>query len=151
MAHIRSTEQRISDVSAALQTHRDLWVATADRTGAPYLIPLSFLWNGTAVIISTPSESRTVRNLETNPRARLALGADLEDVILIDATAELIGQDQIAAGLADDFATKAEFEPRDLDDHYIYVRLTPHRVLAWRSEAELAGRTVMRSGTWLGG
>lgn len=149
MTTIRTTQQRIADVKAALESQRDLWLATANKSGPPHLIPLSFLWDGVDVILSTPRPSRTVRNLAGNPLARIALGADLEDVIVMDATATIVNTDEIDPGLAEDFAAKAEFEPRHLDGDYVYVRLVPSRVLAWRSESELNGRTLMTDGNWI--
>lgn len=149
MTSIRTTAQRIADVREALESQRDLWLATASSNGSPYLIPLSFLWNGEVVVLSTPRQSRTVRNLHENPVARVALGADLEDVILIDATADIVDPGDIGPALAEEFANKAEFEPRNLEGDYIYITLTAQRVLAWRLEAELKGRTLMRAGVWL--
>jgi hypothetical protein len=32
---------------------------------------------------------------------------------------------------------------------YLYLVLRPDRVQAWRDENEIAGRTLMRNGTWL--
>ena len=33
------------------------------RTGAPYLVPLSFDWDGEALLVATPTDSPTGRNL----------------------------------------------------------------------------------------
>ena len=34
-------------------------------------------------------------------------------------------------------------------DPYVFVRLRPIRIQAWREADELAGRTIMRDGEWL--
>jgi hypothetical protein len=32
----------------------DVWVASASADGAPYLVPLSFDWDGEALLVATP-------------------------------------------------------------------------------------------------
>jgi len=51
--------------------------------------------------------------------------------------------------LADRHAAATGFDPRTLTG-YVYLRLRPCQVQAWREENELAGRTIMRAGSWLG-
>jgi hypothetical protein len=47
----------------------DAWVATADpASGSPYLVPLSFLWDGRHLLVATPSASPTSRNLQATGR-----------------------------------------------------------------------------------
>ena len=41
------------------------------------------------------------------------------------------------------------FDPRSLTDEYIYLRITPHEIQAWREANELKGRHLMRRGEWL--
>src|SRR5437588_309012 len=77
----RGPEQRKQDTLRRLEEDVDLWVATAD--GAPYLIPLSFLWDGTTLLIATVDASPTGRNLRATGRVRLGLGPT-RDVVLID-------------------------------------------------------------------
>jgi general stress protein 26 len=36
------------------------------------------------------------------------------------------------------------------DGPYLYVRVEPTTVRAWRGEQELRGRVIMRDGVWLG-
>ena len=61
MEPARSTAQRKTDVLAKLGSEVDLWVASADATGDPYLIPLSYVWDGARLTVSTPRASRTGR------------------------------------------------------------------------------------------
>jgi hypothetical protein len=49
----------------------------------------------------------------------------------------------------DAFARGAGFDPRTLDEEYVYLRIRPERIQAWRDENELAGRDLMRGGVWL--
>ena len=51
----RSAQQRKSDTLSRLAADIDAWIATGDTAGDGYLVPLSFLWDGTGMIIATPS------------------------------------------------------------------------------------------------
>ncbi|WP_443033562.1 hypothetical protein [Streptomyces sp. ACA25] len=51
---------------------------------------------------------------------------------------------------ADAFAEKTGFDPRREETPYDYFTVRPERVQAWREVEELAGRTLMRGGEWLG-
>ena len=140
----RTTAQRKADVVAKLESEVDLWVASADATGNAYLVPLSYYWDGSALTISTPRTSRTATNLTRAGEARVALGGT-RDVVMIDGTVE-VGADP---ELQERHARAAGFDPRTLDD-YVYLRITPRAIQAWREENELAGRWLMRDGEWLG-
>lgn len=66
----RTLAQRTQDTRRRLDEDVDAWVATADRAGTPYLVPLSFLWDGETLLISTSAG---------NPRpviSRPAAGSD---------------------------------------------------------------------------
>ena len=47
------------------------------------------------------------------------------------------------------FAAKTGFDPRLSAAAFLYFRVVPARIQAWREENELAGRTIMRDGRWL--
>lgn len=83
----RSVEQRKSDTLTRLASEVDAWIATADAAGSGYLLPLSFLWDGAGVIVSTPRASVTGRNLSRGGRVRVGVG-QLRHVTMIDGTAE---------------------------------------------------------------
>jgi hypothetical protein len=142
----RSRAQRRSDVLEKLRTDVDLWVASADETGGAYLIPLSYYWDGSALTIATPRASRTAVNLIRAGRARVALGPT-RDVVIVEGPVEAIpiGADP---GLEDAHARATGFDPRTLIDEYVYLRLTPHTIQAWREANELEGRQLMRDGEW---
>jgi hypothetical protein len=143
----RNRSQRIADTVATFEREVDLWVATASD-GTPYLIPLSYLWDGETFLISTPAASLTARNLTSGGGVRLGIGPT-RDVILIDATVTTFRADQLASGEADQFATRTGFDPREESNEYVYFRLTPLRIQAWREANELSGRNLMRDGRWL--
>jgi hypothetical protein len=143
----RSRSQRRSDVLAKLRSDVDLWVASADEVGGAYLIPLSYYWDASTLTIATPRTSRTAVNLVRAGWARVALGPT-RDVVIIEGPVEAIaiGTD---TQLEDAHAQATGFDPRTLADEYVYLRITPHTIQAWREANELAGRQLMRRGDWL--
>ncbi|MEU4233518.1 pyridoxamine 5'-phosphate oxidase family protein [Nonomuraea sp. NPDC026600] len=144
----RELEERLRDTRARLEADIDLWVATPGSAGV-HLIPLSYLWDGTAFLISTPSASVTGRNLLADGRVRLGLGPT-RDVVVVDGTAEPVNLADLAPETGDAFAAKTGFDPRELDEPYQYFLIRPRRIQAWREANELRGRDLMRDGRWLG-
>jgi hypothetical protein len=140
----RSAEQRKSDTLNRLASDVDAWIATADPGGDSYLVPLSFLWDGAGVIISTPRSSVTGRNLGRGGRLRVGIGL-VRDVTMIDGTAELVTDEPTMEA----FAAKHAWDPRTDDEDYAFFRIVPGRIQAWREVNQLAGRTLMRDGKWL--
>ena len=49
----------------------------------------------------------------------------------------------------DRYARVAGWDPRTEAGEHVWLRVAPTRIQAWREANELAGRTVMRNGTWL--
>ncbi|MER6775697.1 pyridoxamine 5'-phosphate oxidase family protein [Streptomyces sp. NPDC000659] len=144
----RGLDERVRDTRARLESDVDLWVATQGSPGV-HLIPLSYHWDGDAILVSTPRASVTGRNLLADAAVRLALGPT-RDVVMIDGVAESVDLADLAPGSGDAFAAKTGFDPRELDDPYQYFRIRPTRIQAWREADELQGRTLMRDGRWLG-
>jgi len=79
----RGLAERLRDTRAKLESDVDLWVATSGFPGGGHLIPLSYLWDGTAFLISTPRASITSRNLLADGRVRLSLGPT-RDVVIVE-------------------------------------------------------------------
>lgn len=149
IATARSLEQRKQDTLDRLRQDVDAWVATADaESGTPYLVPLSYLWDGATLLLATLCESPTGRNLWASGEARLGIGGT-RDVVLIDGAVETLPMDAISQEIGDAFAVKTGFDPRRPNSPFLYFRVTPRRIQAWREENELAGRVIMRDGTWL--
>jgi nitroimidazol reductase NimA-like FMN-containing flavoprotein (pyridoxamine 5'-phosphate oxidase superfamily) len=143
----RSTAERRRDVLAHLTEDIDLWLATASADGEAHLVPLSFVWHGDRIVMSTSRASRTVANLRDRPRARAALGG-LRDVVLVTGEVRIAEAADVAAGATAAFAAHVEWDPAP-DPDYLWLELAPRQILAWREENELAGRTVMRGGAWV--
>ena len=143
----RTRARRRHDTTHRLDLDVDCWVATADPDGTPYLVPLSFDWDGHTLLVATPAGSPTGRNLATG-RARVGLGPT-RDVTMIDGDVETLALDALPTGRGDRFATRTGFDPRTLTTPYRWYRITPRRIQAWREADELPGRTLMRDGSWL--
>ncbi len=145
----RSAEQRKKDTLHRLDHDVDAWVATAGTvSGTPYLVPLSFLWNGSYLLFATPASSPTGRNLTATGRARVGIGPT-RDVVLVEGTVETVQPGELTEQDAELFAAKTGFDPRKLATPYLYFRVVPRRVQAWREADELDGRELMRDGRWL--
>ncbi|MEV8438216.1 pyridoxamine 5'-phosphate oxidase family protein [Actinosynnema sp. NPDC051121] len=140
----RSRQQRRADALRRLEHDVDAWVATASPAGAPHLVPLSYLWDGRTLLISTAATNPTARNLRAVGRVRLTLGTT-RDVVLVEGTAEEV---EVDTGTGDAFAARSGFDPRTLRD-YPYFRIRPELIQAWREVDEMTGRDLMTGGEWL--
>ncbi|MFJ9905568.1 hypothetical protein ACIRVK_22200 [Streptomyces sp. NPDC101152] len=92
-------------------------------------MPLSYRWDGETLLLAPPAASPTGRNLRATGTARGGIGLTREE--------------------GDLFAARTGFDPRELSTPYLYFRITPSRVQAWREADELKGRVLMRDGKWL--
>jgi hypothetical protein len=144
----RSRAERRTDTEGRLAQDVDVWVASASPGGVPYLVPLSFDWDGEALLVATAAGSPTGQNLAATRTARVGLGLT-RDVAMIDGDVEVLEIGALPRELGDRFAERTGFDPRSLDTPYRWFRITPRRVQAWREENELRGRELMRDGRWL--
>ncbi len=144
----RPRAQRRRDTEHRLAHDVDLWVASASPDGAPHLVPLSFDWDGEALLLATPAGSPTGRNLAAGRIARLALG-DTRDVTMIEGAVEVLELDALPPEQGDRFAARTGFDPRAETTSYRWFRVVPRRMQAWREVDEMHGRELMRDGRWL--
>ncbi|MGW0434723.1 pyridoxamine 5'-phosphate oxidase family protein [Micromonospora sp. NPDC003197] len=140
----RSLEQRKQDTLHRLEHDIDTWVATADSTGVPYLVPLSFLWDGETILLSTAATNPTAQNLRGSGRVRLTIGPT-RDVVLIEGSAVVVTE--VTDEVGDAFAAKTGFDPRKLRNH-LYFRIRPELIQAWREVNEMVGRDLMLADEW---
>jgi len=147
-AEPRSREQRRRDTEHRLRHDVDVWVASASVEGDPYLVPLSFYWDGAALLLATAAATPTGRNLAASQAVRLGLGGT-RDVTMIEGDVEVIEMDGLPGELADRFVAHAGFDPRGSTARYLWFRVTPRRIQAWREVEELPDRDLMRDGRWL--
>jgi Pyridoxamine 5'-phosphate oxidase len=93
-------------------------VASASADGAPYLVPLSFYWDGETLLMATPPDSPTGRNLAATRAVRLGLG-HTRDVSVIEGEVEVLGIDVLSQERGDRFAACTGFDPRRIQ---VWVR-----------------------------
>ncbi|MGW1087250.1 pyridoxamine 5'-phosphate oxidase family protein [Streptomyces sp. NPDC002596] len=143
----RSREQRKQDVFDRFEKDEDAWVASASADGVPTLVPLSFVWDDGTLLMATRRTNPPARNVTPAGQARISLG-HTRDVVLVDATAEVVEGAELSVESGDAFATKLNWDPRGRTS-WVYLRFTPYAVRAWREENELSERELMAEGTWL--
>ncbi|WP_370416023.1 pyridoxamine 5'-phosphate oxidase family protein [Streptomyces fradiae] len=144
----RTRAERRRDTEHRLAHDVDLWVASASPDGAPFLVPLSFDWDGRTLLLATLADGPTGRNLAAGGTARLALG-HTRDVVMIDGDVETLAIDALPPERRERFETRTGFDPYALGARYRWYRVTPRRVQAWREADELRGRELMRDGRWI--
>ncbi|WP_327342016.1 pyridoxamine 5'-phosphate oxidase family protein [Streptomyces europaeiscabiei] len=144
----RPRGERRRDTEHRLAHDVDVWVASASVDGVPYLVPLSFDWDGETLLVATPADSPTGGNLAATGTTRLGLGLT-RDVVMIEGEVEVLRIDALPRERGDRFAARTGFDPRASATPYRWFRITPRRVQAWREANELTGRELMRDGRWL--
>ena len=102
----------------------DIWVASASPDGAPYLVPLSFDWEDGRLLVATPTDSPTGRNLAATGTVRLGLG-HTRDVTMIEGEVEVLELEALPRERADRFAVRTGFDPRTLTTPYGWFRGDP--------------------------
>src|SRR3712207_912147 len=107
----RSRARRCRDTEHRLIHDIDVWVASASTDGAPYLVPLSFDLDGEALLVATPTDSPTGRNLAATGTVRLGLG-HTRDVSMIEGDVEVLAIDALPQEQGDRFAARTGFDPR---------------------------------------
>ena len=146
----RSTEQRIAATLRRLESDPDVWIATASPQGVPHLVPLSLAWSDGQVLVATPTETPTVRNIAATERARAALDST-NDVVVIEASATATSLDEVGAEVVELFTSRVGWNPRKERGAWSMLALRPRMIHAWNSVSEIEGRTIMRRGEWLTG
>jgi len=95
-------------------------------------------------LLATPRSSPTATNLSRAGVARVGVGPT-RDVVLVDGRVTEGVDDATAAAHTEHAGFDARTEPAD----YVYLRVTPTEIRAWREANELSGRLLMRDGVWL--
>src|SRR6266480_4445537 len=115
--------------------------------GRPHVIAVSAWWDGTDLVVTTSGSSRTARNMAMNPLATLA-GGDPTDAIVIQA--QMIDSVAVedSAELAIGFSEAMGWDPREMAG-WMFYRLRPTRIQAFRGYDEIEGRDVMIRSRWL--
>ena len=145
---MRDTATRKADTLAALEKQHDVGLASADIAGRPHLVAVSGWWDGTDLVIATRGSTRTARNLSMNPAAKVARGAP-SDAILLDV--QMIDSSAVedSAELCQGFAAAVGWDPREEGEGWMFFRLRPSRIQAYRGYGEIEGRDVMVRSRWV--
>jgi hypothetical protein len=144
----RSRAQRRRCTEHRLTHDEALWVASASEDGAPYLVPMSFDWDGEALLVATRPDSSTGRNLSAGRAVRLGLGP-ASDVSTIEGDVEVLDLDALAHERVDRYVARTGFDPRASATPYRWYRISPRRILAYREVSEMPDRELMTDGRWL--
>lgn len=144
---LRDVETRKRDVLRALEGQGHYWLTSADIGGRPHVIGVSALWDGHELVVTTAGSSRTARNLAMNPTGVLVHG-DPSDAIVIHA--QVIDSAAVAdsADIAADWKQAMGWDPREMDG-WMFFRLRPERIQAFRGYDEIENRDVMVRSRWL--
>jgi hypothetical protein len=96
------------------------------RLGGPRAVPgpLSFDWDGEALLIATPADSPTGRNLAATGAVRLGLG-HTRDVSTIEGEVEVLEIDALPQRRGDRFAARTGFDLRALATPYRWFCIFP--------------------------
>ena len=139
--------QRKTTALHKLAHEKYLWFATANRSGAPHLVPLGFVWRNGRMVLASSSTNRTVSNVRETGVARVALG-QTDDVVMIDGGVELVGVDSIDTTVAAEYEQKYAVDLRVVPG-WTYLQLTPERIQVFRDAPEPSqARAVMSAGAW---
>ncbi|MFG1602656.1 pyridoxamine 5'-phosphate oxidase family protein [Actinoplanes sp. NPDC049265] len=138
---------RKKDALHRLENDQDLWAATASRDGVPTLVPLSFHWDGSTLLVATIPSNPTGRNILDTGVIKVALG-HTRDVVLIDGAARILDNADVGADRTSAYETKNKWNPAE-SSTYRFFLITPASIESWRELNEHGDRALMRDGTWL--
>ena len=88
------------------------------------------------------------RVLASGAGVRIGIGAT-RDVVMVDGSVDVAPTTALEPAEADRFAQRTGFDPRETSGSYLFFRVVPSRIQAWREENELRGRVVMLDGRWI--
>lgn len=149
MAPTRSVAERANHARARLQSDSNVWIATASADGSPHLVPLSLTWIDDQIVVATPADTPTGKNVAESGKARAALDS-ADDVVIIDADARLVLFADADPAMVKRYVERVGWNPSNEPVEWALLVLTPTRGQAWNGPAEIAGRTFIRNGSWLG-
>jgi hypothetical protein len=70
------------------------------------------------------------------------------DVVVVEGAVDTVPAG-VEPSLEEAYAAGADWDPRTVEGEYVYLRVRPQTILAWREENELPGRRIMEGGAWL--
>ena len=115
-------------------------LATLDRRQRPYLIPVWYEWDGSAIWIISKPRAEYVKNLKRNAYAAVSIATSTLPYVrvLIQGRAQLIETDQdwlpMGFRMAERYLGKKEgraYIDKTKDWKRLYIKLKPTRILSW--------------------
>lgn len=125
---------------AFLREERTCRVATVGATGAPHVVPLWFVWDGTSLWLNSVVKSQRWTDLGRDPRVSVVVDAghgygELRGVELIgkvEPVGEIPRTTTPDATLAEPERLFAEkYEGFGADGRHGWLRLTPEKIVSW--------------------
>ena len=144
---MRDAQTRKNDVLAALAKQGHYWLSTAEVGGRPHVIGVSALWGDDEFVITTLGTSRTAKNMAMNPRVVLTHG-DPSDAIVIQAGMIDSAGVEEWHDIAEEWNKAMGWDAREMDG-WMFFRLRPTRIQAFRGYDEIEGRDVMIRSRWV--
>ena len=134
------------DLTAMVQAHRIGHLATAERSGAPHLVPICFVYDGRAIYSAidhkpkrrTGYSMKRIRNMVENPRVAFLIHHYEEDwqqlyYVLIRGTASILEsgpEHQRALRLLED--KYIQYRERQLaQGNGLVIKIVPERIQQW--------------------
>ena len=145
---MRTHSQRRADAIRRLESEPNVWIATASAGGVPHLVPLSLAWDGTRILVATPTSTPTARNAAEAGVVRASLD-DADDVVLIDATVEVVDFAAADRALIDVYVQRVGWNPADESGDWSLLVVAPTTIRSWNGIDETTGRVIMKRGDWL--
>ncbi len=118
-------------------------------TGIPHMVPLSLAWVNNAIVVSTPTDTPTVRNAAASGQVRATLDS-ADDVVIVDADVRIEDFDRAQPSTIEMYISRVGWDPRNNPGSWSLLTLTPRQIQSWNSVEEISGRTIMRDGAWTG-
>jgi hypothetical protein len=143
----RDTATRKKDVLAVLEKQGHYWLTTAEVGGRPHMIGVSGLWDGAQIVVTTLGTSKTALNMAMNPLVILAAGDPSDAVVIQGQMIESIPVGE-SPRMAQEWRAAMGWDPAELGD-WVFYRLRPTRIQAFRGYDEIQGRDVMVRSRWV--
>ena len=143
----RAIAMTAAEVDEFLAAERTCRVATAGKDGRPHVAPLWFVWDGTALWLSSVVRSQRWTDLMRGPRVAVVIDAGVEYMELrgVELSGEVVpvGEiprtgapdpvpdpvlDQVEQLFADKYTGGVKAQA---DGRHAWLRLTPEKLVSW--------------------
>jgi len=127
-----------AEVDDFLASQRTARLATTGPDGTPHVVPLWYVWVDGVLYVNTTRGNRSVRNLQSNPRAAATVDDgttydDLRGVVLTGPVREAADDPRLpeVRSLFGNRYFGGNPPPFDLWRNRLFLRLDPERIASW--------------------